>query len=803
MAFAFLSTDIGPAYAQLDEILVMARKREESARNIPVAVTFVSQQQMDRYNLKGLQDISELTPQITIYRASSGNGASINIRGIGPTTSSIGIEQSVAVILDGVYYGQGRVINEGLFDAQQVEILKGPQAVFFGKNATAGAINIRTNDPGDEMEFLGRVGFEIDTEQLYLEGVASAPINDKVGVRLAVRYANMFGGYLTNEAVASVYTVTDADALLNGGGLIQRDLPVAAPSNRDWPGEKDLLTRLTILLTPSDDLTIRLKGSVNDYSSISTSGVRELSGCPGGGVNNAAPGFSQFQPTVACTKDWKNQENPFPAELAASNPLVNRKGGDLFDDYISYSVTGDAEYVTDAAVITSVVNYQHLRNAWAGDFDTSGQPGVYAAERTGYNAFSAEIRGLTTYDGDFNVMIGAYHQSTTRNFDQDVIFAGAFNPAAVDPTDVFTAYEKIGATDGATYSIYGQLIWNFHPDFELTGGARYHHETKSSFFEQTYVNPLFLGLFTEGRIDVRQKWNDVSPEVTVTWTINENVTAYAAYKEAFKSGGFSISGILGAISGQPEDFSFDDEQAEGFEGGIKASLFDNTLQIELEGYSYKFKDLQIDFFNSPVFAFVTENAGSAKTTGAELQFRWAPEEVEGLQLNGSLAYNDAHYGSFEAPCWAGQTPAEGCTIIDPMGVLVPKQQLAGAPRDLAPKVTIVLGADYERPVGNGMMLGLSVNGQYRSRYSANAFNHPDDFQKSSVILNAAIRLAGEDDMWEFAVIGRNLTDKYLLLTSGDSPSSGGGTATAAGFKADRRSTPNRPRTIAFQLTVRY
>lgn len=804
VALSFIAIDIGTASAALDEIMVKARKREESARNIPVAVTIVSAQQMDHYNLKNLNAVAEMNPSLMIFRSSAGNGASINIRGIGPMTTSIGVEQSVAVILDGVYYGQGRVINEGLFDASQIEILKGPQAVFFGKNATAGALNIRTNDPGDEYEFMGRVGYEIDNEEVYVEAIASGPINDKVGIRLAARWANQFGGYVKNDAGPAVYNVLDAATLTPGA------LTVPAPRKKAWPQGKDIITRLTALFTPSDDLTIRLKAGYSEYSSASTSGVNELVTCNGGGLNNAAPGFSQFQPNVPCTKDWRIIENPFPTALADSNPLANKADGDLFDDYVSYSITTDAEYVTDTMVLTSVINFQHLRNAWGGDFDTSGVPGVYAAERNTYKAFSAEIRAQTTYDGAFNFVIGAFHQSTTAIFDQDVIFAGAQNTALLDPanhsefvdeTDEFTAYEKTSATDGATYSIYAQLIWDIQDNLELTGGARYHHEQKTSFFAQPYVNPFFLGLFSEGRLDERQTWNDLSPEVTLTWTINDNVTAYAAYKEAWKAGGFSISGILGVISGTSRDFLFEPESVEGFEGGVKASLFDNTFQVEFEAYHYKFSDLQIDFFNSAVFALITENAGSAKTTGAEAQFRWAPENIEGLRINGSIAYNNGRYSDFVAPCWAGQAPSEGCNIFNPGEV--PKQQLAGFKRNLAPAWVFNLGFDYERAVGNGMLFGLSFNSQFRDRYSASAFGHPDNFQKSSVILNGAIRLTGADEVWEFAIIGKNLTNKYLQLNTIDSPSSGSAPGFEGGTRGDQRTTPNRPRSVAFQVTVRY
>jgi len=112
--------------AEIEEIVVTARAIEESVRDIPVAITAIGEERMNLYGIESFEDLEALTPQLSIGRSSSGNGASISIRGIGAATSSIGIEQSVAVIIDGVYFPQGRVINEGLFDVNQVAILKGP-----------------------------------------------------------------------------------------------------------------------------------------------------------------------------------------------------------------------------------------------------------------------------------------------------------------------------------------------------------------------------------------------------------------------------------------------------------------------------------------------------------------------------------------------------------------------------------------------------------------------------------------------------------------------------------------------------
>ena len=162
----------------LEEVIVTARKREENIQNIPVAVTAVSAKKLDDYGLRSMEAISASIPQLNIVRGNSGSGATISLRGIGSTFTSIGIEQSVAVNLDGVYYGQGRIINEGFFDMKQVEILRGPQALFFGKNASAGVISFRSADPGDHFEALARAGYEFKGKVANFEGVVSGPVTN-------------------------------------------------------------------------------------------------------------------------------------------------------------------------------------------------------------------------------------------------------------------------------------------------------------------------------------------------------------------------------------------------------------------------------------------------------------------------------------------------------------------------------------------------------------------------------------------------------------------------------------------------
>jgi len=189
----------------LSEIVVTARRREESVQSIPVSVQAISAEEILQRDLTSLEKIAASIPNFTIARASNGAGAQLTMRGIGSSATSIGIEQSVAVVVDGVYYGQGRVINEGFFDLARVEVLKGPQSLFFGKNATAGVISLTTADPGLDPEYIGRVGYEFAGEKAYAEAIVSQPLTDSFGIRVAVRGSRMWGGYYTNIQQANPY----------------------------------------------------------------------------------------------------------------------------------------------------------------------------------------------------------------------------------------------------------------------------------------------------------------------------------------------------------------------------------------------------------------------------------------------------------------------------------------------------------------------------------------------------------------------------------------------------------------------
>jgi outer membrane receptor protein involved in Fe transport len=800
-------------------------------REIPVAITAVAEERMNQFAIESLMDLEALTPQLSIGRATSGSGTSISIRGIFSPSTSIGIEQSVAVIIDGVYFPQGRSINEGLYDTKVVSVLKGPQALYFGKNATAGVISIETNDPGDEFEASLRVNNEFETDDLTLEGVISIPVNDMLGIRLAVQASDMDKGWINNNSPAGGDTYGTIDSFT--GNLDFWDNP---RSTDYFPQEETLYARLTLAGDLSEQFSYNLKGSYSKFEQGYTGGG-ELFDCPTlGGVAhtsqlvNPQPVGRQtplFEPlplaNVDCGFDGSRGWNDVPPAIAAVNPLLNQfGGGDAGEKYESWAITATLDWSLENIDVSAIINYHDQNLQWVGDQDGGSNTAIFAAEENKFDNRSLELRAVTRFDQPVNFVAGAYFQNTNIWFDQDVIFAfvpipgvGVFGPRNTDPSisnpnDEFTAYNKLSETDGSTKSIYGEVIWDIADRWQLTVGARYHHETKDSYFIQPYVHPFVQGLFIEfdptnpgTRPDIKQTFKDWIPEATLRWETTDNIMLYAAYKEGFKSGGFSNSAILSNLSPPGFfDFIFDPEHNRGGEIGVKASLFENSMQAQFEIFYYKFRDLQVDFFNSQQFAYVTENAGGSKTYGAELQIDWATP-VEGLTLSGSLGYLTSEFTTFQNFCYVGQTPAQGC------GPLLPgqteadlRQDLAGNTRPGAPEWAGFVAANYERPLGTWLMFGITANIQYKDETVLSS-SDPNAVYESFTTYDANIRIGSVDEKWQLALIGKNLSDELAIRGAGNVPGTGGNTGTNEGFRGDLSGGAIRGKQVELEFTWRF
>jgi outer membrane receptor protein involved in Fe transport len=464
------------------------------------------------------------------------------------------------------------------------------------------------------------------------------------------------------------------------------------------------------------------------------------------------------------------------------------------------------KYTLPKVVIDWVTGDHHFTNFFVGDYDLTGSVnnggGTWGIERSDYSAFSSELRAQTTLDGPLDFMAGQYYQRTRLKFLQDVIFPGGLiNSTYPDVSVRNSTLQKVSRTDGKTNALFGQLIWRLMPDLELTAGGRWTHETKDSVFVQPYVISPYQAAFVQGvPLVADQVFNNFSPEAIATWKITPNHTLWGGFKEGFKSGGFSGSGLYSVFT-TVNDLAFRPETARGFEGGLKSTWLDGHLRTSLDFFSYRYNDFQVDYFNAAKFAFSTKNVGAATTKGVEFNADWAPPAVNGLVFHVNGAYDQARYADFKnAPCYGGQTIAQGCTLLADTSTV---QDLSGKPTALAPKWTGSFQVEYNTLLGAGLALGFDTAVQMSSRYDLEPFGNSRNWQNAWATWDGGVHLGDAHGHWDVAVIVKNITDKFVLVAGGDAPSSGSGTGTAHGVPSDLSGFPNPPRTVELQLTSRF
>ena len=782
-----------PIASDIEEIVVTARAGESSIRDIPVAITAYSEEEMENLNINTLDDLAASSASLEINRINSGSGVQIAIRGIASSPGSIGIEQSVAVMIDNVYFPQGRVINEGLFDTQQVAILKGPQALYFGKNATAGAVSIVTNDPTDEFEVALSLGHEFEYKTDTYEFMISGPISDTWGARLALYESNMDEGWIQNVAGDSTYTTLDA---ANGFAATVHNNP--APTQKFYPATEESFARLTLKGELTERTTLTFKASMAE-TFVASATVAELYSCYLGDIPQInTGGVANPNPLGGdCNKDRRTGLNNIPPAFANDYDTAGVFGGGLGDQYESKIYTAKLEHDFDSSQLTAIFNMHEQDVAWVIDADYNAATSVFAGEYNEFENTSMELKWVSTDGGSLNWALGAYWQETERYFIQEVMFAGAENSAA-DPSDRYVAYDKLSETSGETLSFYGELIWDLNETIQITAGGRYIDESKDNYFTQPYVNPAFSGLFIEDRIlAADQSFDDFVPELTIRYQPSDTLTYFLAYKEGWKSGGFDNGSVDSTLNANPDrDITYDPEKVTGFEAGVKALVADGSLEVNFDIYSYEYDDLQLNYFNSATFAYRTLNAEESESEGFEIQLAYLPPTIDGLRLTASYGYNDSNYVKFVGPCAGGQLPSEGCNIPDGGLVL---QNLNGSKRALAPENRANLGFNYNSMLSNGLELGINGNMKYSTKYKLNDVI-PDAYQPNYKTVDAGIYLSSPDKGWKLALIGRNLNDEYVQTRGTDAPSTGGGTGTEAGFKGDRYAYIKPGRTLALKLS---
>lgn len=719
----------------IEEITVTARKREESLQDVPVVANILTEVAMEQAKIDDLFTAATRVPSLLLGTAPASPGAQVSLRGIGATALNATQDQSVSLNVDGLPMNQGNAFLVGLFDVAQVEVLKGPQSLYFGKNNTAGVISLRSVDPTDEVEVIGRAGYESEAEEKEVDLILSGPVSDSLKLRLATRYSDQ-DGYFRNGAQANPAI----------GGL--------APAFEDYAPTEETIVRGTALWQPNDTFTARLKLNYYDYNMHGGATPQQIASCPDG-TDPVPPLNIDFMVGEDCQVDKTLTLSWFPP--AAFDGIWN--GGAPFHEIDQRFSSLELNYrLNDDLNLTSVTGYSDL------DIQVQSAGGalgvavpVVAQVLFDERQFTEEVRLASDYTGSVNFMVGGFYQDAR----QSNLLRLPGNtmlglPAILQIVD--------GIVDIQSVSLFGQVAWNITERLELSVGARWTDEER----EHTMVNynPAQGPIGPVERPDPKISATNTSPEVTLTYQPTDTLTAFASYKTGFKSGSYTTANY------QPPTViaSYGDEEVQGGEVGLKTRTANGRLTASIAAYHYEYDDLQVGGNDLEAIAggsFVsiqrTLNAAKATVEGVDLDISYSPAAIDGLTLSSALNYNHARYDSFpNALCGNGQTIAEGCDdLLNPTTGRFTSQDLAGRRLVRSPDWSGFVRFDHEIPVGNNLSLAYGAGASYTSDYSTSLPDLPHFEQEEFVKVDANIALRGNDNRWELALIGRNLGDELI------------------------------------------
>lgn len=732
-----------------DEILVTARKQAESILEVPVVESVLTQEAIERYQINDIQDVVSKVPGLFSGNLVLAIGEMMSLRGVGSNSLNQGVDQSVSLNIDGLSVTHGLAYRAATFDLQQVEVFKGPQALYYGKNATAGVISLRSADPGDKLELIGRLGYEFEAAEKRGELIVSAPLGETLGVRIAGLYSNVRGSGRNT-----------ATALPGFGG---KD-----PKYKRFGGGESWMIRGTVKWEPSPDFSARLKIN-RAVDHLHQGGGTQLASCPDGLSSPAGVQF--YHPTEDC----KFNGTLNLVDLDPTLFIGVRNNGTPFLDLRQTFGSLELNYDFSPELSLSATTGYYKSNA---DTMINGISAGYSGPTiSADNIFerkewTQELRLSSDFDNSpVNFTLGAYYQDGELFNDFTLLSNAKLSPGILLAPIPGTAIKGKSTIFIKSYSAFGQVRWEVSDQLELAGGVRWQQE-KRRLESLNRIPPFTPYAIDPTKRDISSKnW---SPEFTITYKPSDTFTAFAAFKQAYKSGSFDIV----IPSPPPANKSFGDEKVQGGEVGIKSRWMDRSLSFDIAGYYYRYAGLQTGV-NEPnqngLPVLRTINAGKGEVYGIDMEMKYRPPTIDGLAVNLALNYNRTKFLELDnVPCRGGQQEAQGCNrLLVPNALLsaadkpnyplgrYQAQNLAGVDFVRAPRWQINFGFDYDMPLSNGMRLTFGNDNQYASSYLGILGSRPDFRLPSFLKSDLSLTLYGPNDRWNIGIVGNNLQNKYV------------------------------------------
>jgi len=740
------------ASAALEEIVVTARKKEESMQDVPVTVNAVTERTLDALKIDEVEELTSLVPNLNIQASSGvGSGSSIRLRGIGNDANSAAFDTAVSFNIDGAQFNTGRIMQSAMFDMAQVEVLKGPQSLFFGKSSSAGVITLRSNNPTDEFEAEIALSREFEEKGTQLDGYISGPLTDTIGARLAFR-ASEVDEIVKNTAGPASLGGFSGNAPAELGGFPTYLAPSADGPADPWRGNESSDVRLTLTWEASEDLNFNLKIHSGEYKQDGINLLADLYCLPGNSFTVAGITPAGPQPYEAdCDHLDGVVQIADMGDILIDGNLPGAKGDDPFFEQDITNITLKADYqLSDSLSLVSVTNWFDIESVGSDNFTFTTVPiGTTPYQENTRENWSQELRLESDFGGSFDFSLGGYYQERELGFNVSQSPLGLAFVAGPDPfaNGSTVDYYREHNTDTEALSFFGNMIYRPTDTVTVSAGARWSREEHDNTVDVVLSHFAGTGVLTPPGSTASAQFTDenVSPEVTLSWQPQDNLNYYAAYKTGFKSGGIDNSLLpIGPISDErlASEAIFDSEEAKGFEVGLKADLLDYSMRLNLAAFSYVVEDLQVQTFDATTLTFFTGNAGELTSEGLEMDLTWALTDA--LTLSSAIAYTDSSFtDDFYSPNNAGGTDN------------MKGEQATGNSRWAG-----TVGMDYSYPM-DSVILNFTGRTNFRSDFRSGSYL--DSVKQGGYAkYDASFSVESQDGTWQLAVIGQNLADKRTI-----------------------------------------